>query len=81
MKERREEISISVFKATCLERLAAVKRTRVPIVVTKRGEPVAIVMPPPEPATWIGALQGSARIAGDVVEPVVAESEYEILGE
>ena len=42
-----EEITISRFKATCLAVLAKVKRTGKPILVTRKGEPIAQVMPPP----------------------------------
>ena len=41
-----EEIAISKFKATCLEVLERVRRTRKPILVTRFGEPVAEVAPP-----------------------------------
>jgi len=39
-------ITISKFKATCLAVLDRVKRTGLPILVTKHGEPIAIIDPP-----------------------------------
>lgn len=71
-----KEISISRFKATCLKLLQQVKRTGQPILVTRRGEPVAEVIPPPAPeavAPWLGSGRGSGRIIGDIVSPLPAE--------
>ena len=39
------EMSASEFKATCLALLDEVARTGVPVVVTKRGRPVARLVP------------------------------------
>jgi prevent-host-death family protein len=77
-----ETIPISEFKATCLAVLERVRRTGVSIVVTRRGEPVAEISPPPAPAPspeWVGSLRGTVRIIGDIVSPVTDESEWEML--
>jgi prevent-host-death family protein len=55
------------FKAECLALLDKVKETGEPLVVTKRGKPVARVVP-------IGdderpSLLGSVRVVGDIVAP------------
>ncbi len=44
-----EEIAISRFKASCLEVLERVRRTRRPVRITRVGEPVANVVPPSPP--------------------------------
>ncbi len=77
-----ETVSISKFKATCLELLARVQRTGEPILVTKRGQPIAEVVPPPAPATpgaWLGAMKGTGRMKGDLVAPVCGSEEWEVL--
>jgi prevent-host-death family protein len=77
-----EVVAISKFKATCLALLDKVKRTGQPILVTKRGEPIALISSPPEPerpATWIGSFRSKGRIVGDVISPVSDESEWEVL--
>jgi len=74
-----QEIAISVFKATCLERLETVRRTREPLLITRRGEPVAVIMPPPQAGSWLGRFAGTAAIAGDVVSPAADESDFEAL--
>ena len=77
-----ETISISRFKATCLARLDKVKRTGQPLLITRRGEAIAEVMPPSPPrasAGWLGSLQPTGRIVGDIVEPATAAEDWEAL--
>ena len=76
-----ETVSISKFKATCLELLKKVQRTGKPILITKRGEPVAQVVPHAvkrEKRRWLGCARGTGRIVGDIVSPV-AEDDWEVL--
>ena len=77
-----EIVTISKFKATCLGLLKKVRQTGEPIVVTLRGEPVAMVVPPPEPKrddSWLGDLRSSGKILGDIVLPASEESDWEVL--
>ena len=45
MKETAKNISISQFKAKCLSLLDEIDKTGLPVIVTKRGQPVAKVIP------------------------------------
>ena len=77
-----ETISISEFKATCLAVLERVRRTGVPVTVTRRGEPVADVVPPSRTSateSWLGTIRGTALISGDLVEPVGRPDEWDVL--
>jgi prevent-host-death family protein len=77
-----ETIPISKFKATCLSLLKKVKKQGEPIIVTLKGEPVAMVVPPPaaeKTSAWIGSLRSQGKIVGDIVEPVVEESKWDVL--
>ena len=77
-----EEIAISKFKATCLAVLKRVRRTRKPLLVTRFGEPVAQVAPPPpapRPKRWLGDLAGTGRILGDIVAHASNEDDWEVL--
>jgi prevent-host-death family protein len=77
-----EEIAISKFKATCLAVLERVRKTRKPILVTRFGEPVAAIGPPPVQERLkrqLGTLQGTARIVGDIVSPACDEDEWDAL--
>ncbi|HVS31833.1 MAG TPA: type II toxin-antitoxin system prevent-host-death family antitoxin [Thermoanaerobaculia bacterium] len=78
-----EEMPISKFKATCLAVLERVRRTRKPLRITRFGQPVAEVIPPSvEPATrsWIGSMEGSVRIIGDIVGPISSDDDWEAAG-
>lgn len=72
-----ETIAISKFKATCLALLDRVRKTGQPLLITKRGEPIAQVLPPPpaeapEGSTY-GCMKGTIEILGDIVEPLGTE--------
>jgi prevent-host-death family protein len=60
------------FKQRCLALLDQVEQTGVPIVVTKRGRPVARVVPTEEPAN---PLKGSIRILTDNEEDLFSVGE------
>ena len=46
MPDAPDSLAISEFKATCLKVLDQVRKTGKPVLVTKRGEPLALVVPP-----------------------------------
>ena len=71
-----EQVSISEFKATCIELLHRVQATGQPILVTRRGQPVAQIGPPPPPErqpSFLGAMADRTRILGDLVAPLDTE--------
>ncbi len=53
----RREISASDFKARCLALLDEVAETKETLVVTKRGKPVARVVPVDEPRSLLGTVE------------------------
>jgi prevent-host-death family protein len=73
-----EELTVSTFKATCLAVLERVRATGRPVLVTKRGVPIAEVGPPSPTATdsqWLGKLAGTGRLVDDLIAPVSDEWE------
>ena len=75
-----EAIAISKFKATCLAVLEGVSRTGEPVLVTKRGQPIAEIVPASRPVGGkrpLGDLAGTGRIVGDIVAPASDEREWE----
>lgn len=76
-----QTVSISEFKAKCLALLDEVGRTGRPLLVTRRGQPIAEVVKPsvPRAADWIGSAASTMRIVGDIVGPVVAPDDWEVL--
>ena len=82
--EQLEILTISQFKATCLAVLDKVKRTNQSVLITRRGEPIAIIEPPPLPKhkkSWVGSFRSKGQIVGDVISPVMDETHWEVLGE
>lgn len=80
MPKTPETISISEFKATCLAVIERVRRTGASVIVTRRGEPVAEVIPPSVATagkSWLGSMRGSATITGDLVEPAAPIADWE----
>lgn len=68
------EVAISEFKAKCLSLVDEVNKTKTPLRLTRRGVPIADVVPvTPETdrSKWFGSMQGTAKILGDIVGPVI----------
>ncbi len=62
-----KEISAAAFKAQCLNLMEDVRSTRRPLVITKRGKPVAKLVPIEEPKDdFIGRLKGVFEVVGDL---------------
>src|SRR5207244_6950755 len=60
------------FKARCLRVMEEVKKYRTPVVITKKGKPVAKLVPPDEPRKDVfGCMAGTIKILGDVESPVL----------
>jgi prevent-host-death family protein len=80
--ELMEQIAISKFKATCLEVLQRVRRTRKPILITRFGEPVAQVIPPLVPerkGRRSGSMAGTLQIKGDIISPAIDLDDWEVI--
>jgi prevent-host-death family protein len=73
-----KSVAISEFKAHCLTLLEGVARTGEPILVTKRGKPLARVTPSGNTNALSpqDTLRGTVEILGDVLEPVAPLSAW-----
>ena len=75
-----KKIAAGEFKARCLTLMEDVRSTREPLVITKRGKPVAKLVPIEEPKDdFIGRLKGVMRIVGNIESPVVPLEDWEAL--
>ena len=76
-----KKIAAGEFKARCLALMEDVRSTRQPIIITKRGKPVAKLVPVENGKKdhWIGRLNGKMRVVGDIVSPVVPLEDWEAL--
>lgn len=76
-----KEVAISEFKAKCLAIVDQVQKTKRPILITRRGKPVAEVVPatPTRPKDLFGFMKGSVEILGDIVSPANDPEDWEVL--
>ena len=63
------------FKAKCLKLLDEVAETRKPLIVTKRGKPIAQIVPPRAETELVGCMKGSVIFEGDIISPIDVEWE------
>jgi prevent-host-death family protein len=67
----RDKIPAGEFKARCLQVIDEVQRLRMPIIITKRGKPVAKLVPLDEHSeSFIGSMKGTMEIIGDIISPI-----------
>ena len=66
------------FKVHCLAVMDQVQSKREIVVITKRGKPVAKLVPVDEARDdFIGRLKGVFRVVGDIESPVVPPEDWE----
>ena len=72
--ETTRQIPAAVFKANCLRLMDEVAKRRIPIVITKRGKPVAVLSPVKTDdkltSIW-GAMRGTVLRYDDPFAPAV----------
>ncbi|NOQ46299.1 MAG: type II toxin-antitoxin system prevent-host-death family antitoxin [Desulfobulbaceae bacterium] len=77
-----ETVAISKFKATCLAQIDSVNKTGQPLIITRRGEPIAQILPPPvakKKKSWLGSFRKLGSIKGDIVSPATNIASWEVL--
>ena len=69
--DNRRHVAAADFKANCLRLMDEVAQQRRPIIITKRGKPVAKLVPVErEPIDLFGYMAGTAKICGDIINPI-----------
>lgn len=63
------------FKAKCLKLIDEVAEKHQVLVITKRGRPVARLLPVPEKGDFVGSMRGTGEILGDIISPIDVEWE------
>ena len=83
MSKRDVTMPAAEFKARCLQVMEQVSRTRRPVTITKRGRPVAKLVPVDlDPEPFLDSLRSRIAITGDVAkvppppEPWETETEW-----
>ncbi len=70
-------MAAGVFKAKCLAVMDEVQSKRETVIITKRGKPVAKLVPVgAEKDEIFGFFAGKGRIVGDVVAPALSLEEW-----
>jgi prevent-host-death family protein len=71
------KMAAATFKAQCLAVMDQVQSKRETVVITKRGKPVAKLVPVgAEKDEIYGFLAGKGRVVGDVVSPAFSLEEW-----
>ena len=72
-----KKIAAGTFKAKCLAVMDEVQAKREAVVITKRGKPIAKLVPLETSADEIfDFLRGKGSIAGDIVSPALSPDEW-----
>jgi prevent-host-death family protein len=74
-----ETISTAGFKATCLALLDRVEQTGRPILVARRGRPIAQISPVGK-RRIMGCMEGTAKIVGNIESPTIEAQDWEVIG-
>jgi len=68
------QLSASEFKTHCLKLMDLARKKGETVIITKRGIPVAKLIPFKEPSAPIfGFMAGTLEIKGDIIEPIDLE--------
>lgn len=73
-----KKIAAASFKTHCLKVMEDVRTTREPVLITRRGRPVAKLVPA-DTSDFIGRLEGVVRIVGDIESSVEPPESWEVL--
>lgn len=63
-------IGAGEFKARCLQLIDEVAERRQPLIITKRGRPLAKLVPIESTRSLFGAMEGSVTHEEDIVSPL-----------
>jgi prevent-host-death family protein len=75
-----KKIPAGQFKARCLAVMDSVQKTKEPVLITKRGRPVAKLVPADEvKRPFLGRLEGLFKVVGDIESPVEPPEAWEVL--
>ncbi len=79
-----KQMAAGEFKAKCLGLIDDVHDTGLEVIITKRGEPKAKLVPfrPPKKDPFFGRLKGIIEIVGDpddLIKPVFPLEDYDML--
>jgi prevent-host-death family protein len=73
-------MAAGTFKAKCLAVMDEVQKKRETVVITKKGKPVAQLVPMEIKGDPLASFYfGKGKIVGDIISPIVPLEDYEAL--
>lgn len=66
------KIPLGKFRERCFAILDSVQKTRQPVLITRRGRPLAKLVPVDETSAteFLGRLEGIVKVIGDIESPI-----------
>ncbi|MBI1929446.1 type II toxin-antitoxin system Phd/YefM family antitoxin [Candidatus Poribacteria bacterium] len=76
-----KRVKVSELKTECYSILKKVEKTKEPILITRKGKPVAKIVPTSidDKKSWLGCMASTGKIVGDITSPILDEWEWEVL--
>jgi prevent-host-death family protein len=75
-----KKMAAGKFKARCLAVIDTVQKTKEAVLITKRGVPVAKLIPAEQgPGEFLGRLEGIVKIVGDLESPIQSADAWDVL--
>lgn len=77
-----EQIQLSRFQEDWRTIIAAVQRSKQPVLIAEHGRVLVQIAPVTSAAqSWLGCLRDSGSITGDIISPAVNTEEWETLAD
>jgi len=76
-----EEIQLSNFQNNCHTIIESVSRSNKSILITDKGKLLVKIVPvsSSERDSWLGCMNGTGKIVGDIISPVEDPKVWEVL--
>ena len=75
-----KKMAAGKFTARCLAVIDTVQKTKEAVLITKRGLPVAKLIPAEQgPGEFLGRLEGIVKIVGDLESPIQSADAWDAL--
>jgi len=76
-----KKVTVSEFRAKCNSIISRVQKTKMPVQITRFGEPIAEIVPFSATGRkdWIESMKGQVKIVGDILLPAIDPVDWEVL--
>jgi antitoxin (DNA-binding transcriptional repressor) of toxin-antitoxin stability system len=75
-----EQIQLSQLQENVQAIIAAMRRSNKSVLISDKGKPIAkIVLIPSAEPSWLGCMQDTGKIVGDIMSPAEGMEAWEVL--